>query len=87
MCSVSLMSCRSVQVLGISSRATDKEVSAAYKKLVRKWHPDKQPEHAKEEAQRKFIEIQQAYETLSTIKQRRQQRNKSSRGPERDESY
>lgn len=75
------------KVLGVASDATDKVITTAYKKLVKKWHPDKQPEHLKKDAEQKFIEIQQAYETLSTIKQRRQQRNKSSRGAERDGTF
>ena len=73
-----------MQVLGVSSDSTDKEITAAYKKLVKTWHPDKQPADAKEEAEKKFIEIQQAYETLSTIKQRRKHRNERSRDANRD---
>jgi DnaJ family protein C protein 22 len=57
-----------------------------YKELVKKWHPDKEKDPAKKlEAQEKFIEIQQAYDTLSKIKTKRAHRNKKSRKHEHTE--
>lgn len=38
-----------------------------YRKLALKWHPDKNPDN-KEEAERKFKELAEAYEILSDSK-------------------
>lgn len=48
-------------ILGVSKDATDKEIKKAYRKLVRKYHPDvsKAPD-----ADEKIAEINNAYETL-----------------------
>lgn len=42
---------------------------AAYAKLAKKYHPDKNPD-SKEEAQKKFLELSQAFEVLSDDKKR-----------------
>ena len=61
-------------------------MKARYKELVKKWHPDKQMDPAKKlETQEKFIEIQQAYDTLSKIKTKRAHRNKKSKKHEHTE--
>ena len=66
-------------MLGVKKTATQTEITSAYRKLARKWHPDKhQDETMKEEASVKFMEIQQAYEVLSKIKSRRGRKAKSS---------
>lgn len=43
--------------------------SQAYKRLAMRWHPDKNPDN-KEEAEKKFQDIQRAYETLNDPKKR-----------------
>ena len=49
-------------VLGISRKAHAREIKRAYKKLVKKWHPDLHPD---EPAGRiKMREINEAYEVL-----------------------
>lgn len=48
-------------ILGISKGASILDVCKAYKSLVKKWHPDKNPSN-KTEAQAKFQSINEAYE-------------------------
>ncbi|CAL1279720.1 unnamed protein product [Larinioides sclopetarius] len=56
--------------LELSRNATTQEIKQAYRKLALKWHPDKNLDK-KEEAERKFKEINEAYEVLSDEKKRR----------------
>ncbi len=58
------------EILGLKKGATDKEVKAAYRKLALKWHPDKHK--GEKDAEKKFKEINQAYEILSDKKKRQQ---------------
>lgn len=57
-------------VLLVSRSATTDDIKKAYRKLALKWHPDKNPEK-KEEAERRFKEISEAYEVLSDDKKRK----------------
>ncbi|WP_300462386.1 DnaJ domain-containing protein [Desulfobacula sp.] len=54
-------------ILGIHPNASKKDIQAAYKEAIKKYHPDKLS-HLGEEfsdlANKKFIEIQKAYDTL-----------------------
>ncbi|GAA3188129.1 molecular chaperone DnaJ [Lentilactobacillus kefiri] len=54
-------------ILGVSKDASDDEIKHAYRKLSKKWHPDinKAPN-----AEAKFKEINEAYETLSDPQKR-----------------
>ncbi|XP_026232917.1 dnaJ homolog subfamily B member 2 isoform X2 [Anabas testudineus] len=51
-------------ILGVSRTASQDDIKKAYRKLALKWHPDKNPDN-KEEAERKFKEVAEAYEVLS----------------------
>lgn len=57
-------------VLGVPRNADDKSLKKAYRKLVRKYHPDKNKDR-QEWAKKEFIQIQNAYDTLSDPKKRR----------------
>ena len=60
-------------ILGISKGANDKEIKKAYKKMAVKWHPDKHQEpKKKEEAEKKFKEISNAYTVLGDENKRRE---------------
>ena len=53
------------QVLGVPPTATDDEVKKAYRQLCKRYHPDAnvgKPDAA--QAEKKFMEVQQAYEEI-----------------------
>src|ERR671930_737733 len=49
--------------LGVSKNASQDEIKKAYRRLVRQYHPDKNPGDA--EAESRFKEVQTAYDVLS----------------------
>jgi hypothetical protein len=52
-------------LLGVSSEGSAEEVRAAYRRMALTYHPDVAPPGAAAENTRRFIEVQEAYETLS----------------------
>jgi molecular chaperone DnaJ len=56
--------------LGVAKNASADEIKKAYRKLVRQYHPDKNPGDA--EAEKRFKEIQHAYDVLSDPDKRKQ---------------
>lgn len=58
------------QILGIERTADEKAVRAAYRKLAKQYHPDLNP--GNKEAEKKFSEINQAYELLKDAELRSQ---------------
>ncbi|MBW3081322.1 DnaJ C-terminal domain-containing protein [Bifidobacterium saguinibicoloris] len=55
------------KVLGVSKDATDADITKAYRKLARKYHPDL---NKTKEAEEKFKDISEAYDVLSNKDQR-----------------
>jgi len=51
-------------ILNINKDASENDIKDAYKKLARKWHPDKNINN-KEEAEKTFKKISEAYQVLS----------------------
>ncbi|XP_024361833.1 uncharacterized protein [Physcomitrium patens] len=56
------------ETLGLQRGANPKEIKSAYYELAKRWHPDVNKGNA--EAERKFQEIQQAYEVLKDDEKR-----------------
>ena len=52
------------EILNIEKNADSEQIKKAYRKLAMKWHPDKNP-YNKEEAEKKFKELSEAYQVLS----------------------
>lgn len=57
------------EILGVTKSATDADIKSAYRKKALQWHPDKNPDN-KAEAEKKFKEINEAYQVLSDKQKR-----------------
>ena len=55
-------------LLGVSRKATAKDIRTAFRKLARKYHPDLNP--GDKSAEEKFKQLQEAYDVLSDSKKR-----------------
>ncbi len=56
------------EVLGVSRTATQEEIQKAYRKLSKKYHPDRNP--GDKQAENAYKEVQEAYEILSDPQKR-----------------
>ena len=56
------------EILGVSKTATSEEIKKAYRRLALKWHPDR---NKSPEAEKRFKEINEAYEVLASPEKRR----------------
>ena len=57
-------------MLGVSKTSSQEEIKKAYRKQALKWHPDKHKGEDKDQAERKFKEINEAYQVLSDTQKR-----------------
>src|SRR6478609_6540589 len=58
------------KTLGVSKKASEDEIKKAYRKLARKYHPDRNP--GDKEAEEKFKEISAAHDVLADPEKRKE---------------
>lgn len=58
-------------ILGVSKSASADEIKKAYRKQAMEWHPDKHQGSEKEAAEKRFKEINEAYQILSDVNKRK----------------
>src|SRR5438270_12721153 len=58
------------KTLGVGKNASDEEIKKAYRKLARKYHPDRNP--GDKRAEERFKEISQAHDVLADADKRKQ---------------
>ena len=59
------------EILGVPKTASDSDIKQAYKKMAKAHHPDMVAREDKEQAERKFKEINEAYQILSDPQKRK----------------
>src|SRR6516165_4330957 len=61
------------KTLGVDKKATPEEIKKAYRKLARKYHPDRNPDD--KQAEVRFKEVSQAHDVLGDPEKRKQYDN------------
>lgn len=59
------------KIIGVSENASNEDIKRAYRTLVKKFHPDMQTDlskEAQEDAQKRFVKIQEAYEKVCSVR-------------------
>ena len=62
------------KILGIIESSSEEEIKKAYRKLAKKYHPDRNPNN--KEAEEMFRKVSEAYEVLGDEKKRKDYDNK-----------
>ncbi|XP_043723732.1 dnaJ homolog subfamily B member 1-like [Telopea speciosissima] len=57
-------------ILKVNRNATEEDLKKSYKRLSMRWHPDKNPDIKKTEAEAKFKQLSEAYDVLSDPQKR-----------------
>src|SRR5579884_2018426 len=57
------------KILGVGKNASDEEIKKAYRKLARRYHPDRNP--GDKQSEERFKEISQAHDVLSDAEKRK----------------
>lgn len=73
------------KILGVPEQADDEQIKQAYRKLAKRYHPDLNPDNP--EAEEKFKNIVEAYETLGDAGKRKEydlKRKKTGAGRSRE---
>ncbi|MBA2505329.1 MAG: molecular chaperone DnaJ [Thermoleophilaceae bacterium] len=58
------------RALGVEKKASQEDIKKAYRKLARRWHPDRNPDDPK--AEDRFKEIQEAYDLVGDPEKRKE---------------
>ncbi len=65
------------QVLGIAPNATETEVKSAYRRLVKRYHPDVNP--GDDRAAERFRDVRMAFDSLTRVRHRERHRQREDR--------
>lgn len=73
------------EVLGVDRNASQEDIKRAYRTLSKQWHPDKH--RGQHDAEQRYKEINEAYETLGNIKKRQMYDQFGAAGPQGNSGF